>query len=188
MNSLLTTKKKYSFIIHYKYFSVSEWLNQKHRLNVVRISLMHYTKRRFLFIRVFVFFLVSYGIGRTGVYCLLHTMYHQIARENTVSIYQVARLYNFQRPNCISAKVRNCLFSLTSVSVFFSGSSGWGFCWCPSLFWGFFEFSVIFPSPQKPTFAANFNWPCYKSVGELVQIVTAKAMWQWYRHPLLILP
>lgn len=84
---------------------------------------MHYTKRRFLFIRLFVFFLVSYGIGRTGVYCLLHTMYHQIARENTVSIYQVARLYNFQRPNCVSTKVRNCLFSLTSVSVFFSGSS-----------------------------------------------------------------
>ncbi|KAM7433559.1 hypothetical protein ABFA07_016213 [Porites harrisoni] len=46
----------------------------------------------------------NYGIGRTGVYCLLHTMYHQIARENTVSIYQVARLYNFKRPNCISTK------------------------------------------------------------------------------------
>lgn len=46
----------------------------------------------------------NYGIGRTGVYCLLHTMYHQIARENTVSIYQVARLYNFQRPSCISTK------------------------------------------------------------------------------------
>ena len=121
---MLVQRKKKSFNIHYKYFSDSDWLNQKHRLNVVHISLMHYTKRRFLFIRVFVFFLVSYGIGRTGVYCLLHTMYHQIARENTVSIYQVARLYNFQRPNCISTKVRNCLFSLTSVSVFFSGSSG----------------------------------------------------------------
>lgn len=46
----------------------------------------------------------NYGIGRTGVYCLLHTMYHQIARENTVSIYQVARLYNFQRPSCISTE------------------------------------------------------------------------------------
>lgn len=81
--------------------------------------------RRFSY-PLFVFYL-SYGIGRTGVYCLLHTMYHQIARENTVSIYQVARLYNFQRPNCISTKVRNCLFSLASVSVFFSRSSGWPF-------------------------------------------------------------
>lgn len=80
---------------------------------------------------VFVFLVVSYGIGRTGVYCLLHTMYHQIARENTVSIYQVARLYNFQRPTCISTKVRNCLFSLTSVSVLFSGSSGWVFWLVP---------------------------------------------------------
>ena len=106
---------------------------------------MHYTKRRFLFIRLFVFFLVSYGIGRTGVYCLLHTMYHQIARENTVSIYQVARLYNFQRPNCISTKVRNCLFSLTSVSVFFSGSSGLFFLWFPSLFWGSSSTPVFFP-------------------------------------------
>ena len=147
---------------------------------------MHYTKRRFLFIRLFVFFLVSYGIGRTGVYCLLHTMYHQIARENTVSIYQVARLYNFQRPNCISTKVRNCLFSLTSVSVFFSGNSGLFFLWFPSLFWG--SSSTFFSSPQKPTFAGNFNWPCYKRVGELVRIVTARALWQWHRHPLLILP
>ena len=149
---------------------------------------MHYTKRRFLFIRLFVFFLVSYGIGRTGVYCLLHTMYHQIARENTVSIYQVARLYNFQRPNCISTKVRNCLFTLTSVSVFFSGSSGLFFLWFPSLFWGSSCTPVFFSPPQKPTFAGNFNWPCYKRVGELVGIVTARALWQWYRHPLLILP
>lgn len=149
---------------------------------------MHYTKRRFLFIRLFVFFLVSYGIGRTGVYCLLHTMYHQIARENTVSIYQVARLYNFQRPNCVSTKVRNCLFSLTSVSVSFSGSSGLFFLWFPSLFWGSSSTPVFFSSPQKPTFAGNFNWPCYKRVGELVRIVTARALWQWYRHPLLILP
>ena len=149
---------------------------------------MHYTKRRFLFIRLFVFFLVSYGIGRTGVYCLLHTMYHQIARENTVSIYQVARLYNFQRPNCVSTEVRNCLFSLTSVSVFFSGSSGLFFLWFPSLFWGSSSTPVFFSSPQKPTFAGNFNWPCYKRVGELVRIVTARALWQWYRHPLLILP
>ena len=147
---------------------------------------MHYTKRRFLSIRLFVFFLVSYGIGRTGVYCLLHTMYHQIARENTVSIYQVARLYNFQRPNCVSTKVRNCLFSLTSVSVSFSGSSGLFFLWFPSLFWGSSSTPVFFSSPQKPTFAGNFNWPCYKRVGELVRIVTARALWQWYRHPLLI--
>ena len=131
---------------------------------------MHYTKRRFLFIRVFVFLLVSYGIGRTGVYCLLHTMYHQIARENTVSIYQVARLYNFQRPSCISTKVRNCLFSLTSVSFFLSGSSGLVFCWFPSLFWGFFEYSGFFASSQKLTFAANFNWPCYKRVGNWYEL------------------
>ena len=149
---------------------------------------MHYTKRRFLFIRLFVFFLVSYGIGRTGVYCLLHTMYHQIARENTVSIYQVARLYNFQRPNCVSTKVRNCLFSLTSVSVFFSGSSGLFFFMVPIPVLRFFEYSGFFSCPQKPTFPGNFNWPCYKRVGELVRIVTARALWQWYRHPLLILP
>ena len=56
----------------------------------------------------FVFSVVfrSYGVGRTGVYCLLHTMYHQIKRDNTVSIYQMARLYNHQRPLCISRQVR----------------------------------------------------------------------------------
>lgn len=46
----------------------------------------------------------NYGIGRTGVYCILHTMYHQIAREKSVSIYQMARLYNHLRPQCISDK------------------------------------------------------------------------------------
>ena len=47
----------------------------------------------------------SYGVGRTGVYCLLHTMYHQIKRERSVSIYQIARLYNHLRPHCILTKV-----------------------------------------------------------------------------------
>lgn len=46
----------------------------------------------------------NYGVGRTGVYCILHTMFHQIARDNTVSIYQMARLYNHKRPQCISNK------------------------------------------------------------------------------------
>lgn len=50
-------------------------------------------------------FLHSYGVGRTGVYCLLHTMFHQIKREESVSIYQIARLYNHQRPHCILTKV-----------------------------------------------------------------------------------
>jgi len=49
----------------------------------------------------------SYGVGRTGVYCLLHTMFHQIRREKSVSIYQTARLYNHQRPHCILTKVCN---------------------------------------------------------------------------------
>ncbi|XP_066030559.1 receptor-type tyrosine-protein phosphatase epsilon-like isoform X4 [Pocillopora verrucosa] len=44
----------------------------------------------------------NYGVGRTGAYCLLHTMYHQIEREKSVSIYQIARLYNHQRPRCVS--------------------------------------------------------------------------------------
>ena len=51
-------------------------------------------------------FLLSYGVGRTGAYCLLHTMYHQIEREKSVSIYQIARLYNHQRPRCVSTLVR----------------------------------------------------------------------------------
>ncbi|XP_078343622.1 receptor-type tyrosine-protein phosphatase epsilon-like isoform X2 [Oculina patagonica] len=46
----------------------------------------------------------NYGVGRTGVYCLLHTMYHQLKREKGVSIYQIARLYNHQRPHCILTK------------------------------------------------------------------------------------
>lgn len=46
----------------------------------------------------------NYGVGRTGVYCLLHTMFHQIRREKSVSIYQTARLYNHQRPHCILTK------------------------------------------------------------------------------------
>ncbi|XP_022784569.1 receptor-type tyrosine-protein phosphatase delta-like isoform X2 [Stylophora pistillata] len=44
----------------------------------------------------------NYGVGRTGAYCLLHTMYHQIERDKSVSIYQIARLYNHQRPRCVS--------------------------------------------------------------------------------------
>ncbi|XP_074609582.1 receptor-type tyrosine-protein phosphatase gamma-like isoform X3 [Acropora palmata] len=47
----------------------------------------------------------NYGIGRTGVYCILHAMFQQIAREKTVSVFQLARLYNHLRPHCISDKV-----------------------------------------------------------------------------------
>ncbi|XP_015780029.1 PREDICTED: tyrosine-protein phosphatase 13-like isoform X2 [Acropora digitifera] len=47
----------------------------------------------------------NYGIGRTGVYCILHAMFQQIAREKTVSVFQLARLYNHVRPHCISDKV-----------------------------------------------------------------------------------
>lgn len=69
----------------------------------------------------------SYGVGRTGVYCLLHTMFHQIRRENSVSIYQTARLYNHQRPHCILTKVGNAsLTEQADCCLIFSLYSGIG--------------------------------------------------------------
>ena len=58
----------------------------------------------------------SYGVGRTGAYCLLHTMYHQIERDKSVSIYQIARLYNHQRPRCVSTLVSKC----NAIDLFFT--------------------------------------------------------------------
>ncbi|KAK3750196.1 hypothetical protein QZH41_015425 [Actinostola sp. cb2023] len=39
----------------------------------------------------------STGGGRTGVYCTLHTLWHQVGREEVVSVYPYARLYFHQR-------------------------------------------------------------------------------------------
>ena len=50
-------------------------------------------------------FSFSFGVGRTGVFCLLSTLLDQLEKEQSVDVYQTAKLYRLQRPKLIETEV-----------------------------------------------------------------------------------
>ena len=62
------------------------------------------------------FFFISAGVGRTGVFCALSNLIERLKSEGVVDVFQTVKQLRSQRPAMVQTKVRFFLVRFTDYS------------------------------------------------------------------------
>ena len=66
---------------------------------------------------LFLFFVNSAGVGRTGVFCALSILIERLKSEGVVDVFQTVKQLRAQRPAMVQTKVRFLWNALPSIST-----------------------------------------------------------------------